>query len=257
MNRIPLENARVFNLGSRVVNNYLISRDDGCILIDTGYENGFRAFLRKLKNAGVSPGEIRYVFLTHAHDDHAGFLNRVLEITPAQVILHPKAVKGLKRGQNSFEGGCSGALAWFFCQVLALFGKGSHRYPPIREEFLSRLIPIDSPEFRALALPFSVIETPGHTSDHISALMGRVLFCGDAAMNGFPSRNRVIIWIDDLKQFKSSWEKILTLGADTICPAHGKPFPASDLRRFLPTLERVRLFPLTPRRKKGADARRD
>ena len=31
---------QIFNLGSRVVNNYLISTEVGYILIDTGYEGG-------------------------------------------------------------------------------------------------------------------------------------------------------------------------------------------------------------------------
>ncbi len=97
----------ICNLGSRVVNNYLISSDLGYILIDTGYDGSFPRFLKMLGKNGVDPKEIKFVFLTHAHDDHAGFLNEVLSATDAQVILHPKAVAGLKRGQNSFEGGCS------------------------------------------------------------------------------------------------------------------------------------------------------
>lgn len=111
------------------------------------------------------------MFLTHAHDDHDGFLNDVLAITDAKVILHPKAIEGLLKGQNSFEGGCSSRLAWLFCQVLALFGKGEHKYPPLKEEYRDRLITIDSAEFKELKLPFSVIETPGHTTDHIAMIM--------------------------------------------------------------------------------------
>ena len=105
----------ICNLGSRVVNNYLISSDLGYILIDTGYDGSFPRFLKMLRKNGVDPKEIRYVFLTHAHDDHAGFLNEVLAATDAQVLLHPGAVAGLKRGQNSFEGGCSSYPAWLFC----------------------------------------------------------------------------------------------------------------------------------------------
>ena len=185
----------IINLGTRVVNNYLISSEAGRILIDTGYAGGFAHFQKMLARHGVRPEEIRYVFLTHAHDDHAGFLNEVLAATGADVILHPGAVEGLKRGQNSFEGGCSSLLAWLFCQVLALFGHGEHRYPPIREEYLGRLIPIDSERFRDLDFPYEVLETPGHTSDHIALLVGDLLFCGDAAMNGFPSCRRTTIWI--------------------------------------------------------------
>ena len=235
---------KIRNLGNRAVNNWLIPGDDGYILIDTGYEKGFSRFLRKLKKAGIQPEEIRTVFLTHAHDDHAGFLNDVLAVTPAKVILHPKAVEKLKKGQNSFKGGCSGRPALFFCRILALLGKGEHRYPPIRDEYLDRLIPTDSETFRTMDLPFQVLETPGHTADHISLLKDGILFCGDAAMNGFPSRKRVIIWIEDLLQYRQSWEKILKAGPEKIFPAHGKPFPASDLDKYLPDLDRVRLYPL-------------
>ena len=117
------EEVMIYNLGNRVVNNYMIPLENGYMLIDTGYANGFRRFQKKLQKAKIDPKEIKYVFLTHAHDDHAGFLNEVLELTDAKVILHPKAIEVLRRGQNSFEGGCSGRLAYFFCMILKLLGK--------------------------------------------------------------------------------------------------------------------------------------
>ena len=129
----------VYNLGNRVVNNYLVSLDDGGYeLIDTGYSESYPAFRNRLEKTGVSLKEIKYIFLTHAHDDHAGFMNEVLAITNAKVILHPRAIEGLKKGQNSFEGGCSSRLAWLFCQILATFGKGEHKYPRLKEEYLDR-----------------------------------------------------------------------------------------------------------------------
>ena len=237
----------ICNLGSRVANNFLISSDAGYILIDTGYDGGFPRFLKKLEKNCVRPEEIRYVFLTHAHDDHAGFLNDVLAATGADVILHPRAVEGLKRGQNSFEGGCSSLSASLFCQVLALFGHGDHRYPPIREEFLNRLIPFDSPRFRDLGFPFEILETPGHTADHISLRAGDVLFCGDAAMNGFPSVRRTTIWIENLPQYRQSWERMLQTAPAMLYPGHGKPFKTPELRKYLSRLDRVRLYPLRER----------
>lgn len=232
----------IINHGTRVVNNYLVSTEIGYILIDTGYAGGFPHFMKQLRKHGIDPKEIRYVFLTHAHDDHAGFLNEVLAVTGAQVILHPKAIEGLKRGQNAFKGGCSSRLAWLFCQVLALFGHGDHRYPPIKEEYLDRLIPIDSDRFKALGFPYEVLETPGHTADHIALFVRDVLICGDAAMNGFPSRRRIIIWIEDLDQYRESWKRIMDAKPCMLYPGHGKPFQTGDLK--LLNLEGIRLYPL-------------
>lgn len=232
----------IINLGTRVVNNYLVSTEIGYILIDTGYAGGCPRFIKQLRKHGIDPNEIRYVFLTHAHDDHAGFLNEVLEVTGAQVILHPKAIEGLKRGQNSFRGGCSSRLAWLFCQVLALFGHGDHRYPVIHSVYLDRLIPIDSEGFIASQFHYVVLETLGHTADHIALLAEDVLFCGEAAMNGFPSRKRIIIWIEDLEQYRLSWKMIISAKPRILYPGHGKPFQTADLK--LLNLEGIRLYPL-------------
>ena len=233
----------IYNLGNRVVNNYLVSlgEEDGYVLIDTGYAESYGAFRKRLKKTGVSPKEIKYVFLTHAHDDHAGFLNDVLAITDAKVILHPMAVERLLKGQNPFIGGCSSRLAWLFCQILKLFGKGEHKYPPLKQEYLDRLVTIDSEQFKSLSLPFEVVETPGHTADHIALLKDGILFCGDAAMNNFPSIKRTSIWIENLEQYQHSWEKMIALNPQMIYPAHGKPFSTKDLRKYRPYLDKIKL----------------
>lgn len=245
----------ILNLGTRVVNNWLISSEAGLILIDTGYAGGFPRLRRRLEKNGIRPEEIRFFFLTHAHDDHAGFLNEVLAATDALVILHPKAIRGLQRGQNSFAGGCSSGLAWLFCQVLALLGHGAHKYPPIRQEYLDRLIPVDSERFRALGFPCEIVRTPGHTEDHIALLAGDVMFCGDAAMNGFPSRRRTIIWIENPAQYRQSWQTILVNAPRMLYPAHGKPFPAEDLKKHLASLDKIRLRSLHGRGKAGKPVR--
>ncbi|SHK90305.1 MBL fold metallo-hydrolase [Fibrobacter sp. UWB12] len=234
----------IYNIGNRVVNNYLFAIDEGYILIDTGYENGFARFQRNLKKLNIQPSEIKFIFLTHAHDDHAGFLNKVLAITNAKVILHPKAIERLKSGQNSFEGGCSSMLAYIFCKLFALFGKSGHKFPPIKDEYLNRLITTDSQEFRNLNLPIQAFETPGHTADHISLLKGGILFCGDAAMNGFPSIKRNIIWIENLQDYRKSWEKMIAFNPAKIYPSHGKPFDVNDLKRFIKSIDKIKLRPL-------------
>jgi glyoxylase-like metal-dependent hydrolase (beta-lactamase superfamily II) len=74
--------------------------------------------------------------------------------------------------------------------------------------------------------------------------MDGILFCGDAAMKYFPSIKRTIIWIEDLKSFKVSWEKIIALNPDAIYPGHGKPFKTEDLKKCLSHLDKVKLRPL-------------
>ena len=98
----------MLNAGSRIVNNWIYPIDNGYVLIDTGYERGFAHFKKQLAKMQIAPQQIRYIFLTHAHDDHAGYLNEILsECSDIQIVMSDKALERLYKGQNSFHGGCT------------------------------------------------------------------------------------------------------------------------------------------------------
>jgi len=242
--RKPAEE-RVINIGSRISNIYLVEMQEGYLLIDTGYREQFEKFGKALKKKGIALEDIKYVFITHVHGDHVGFLNQLLEKTDARVILHPESVERLKAGQNSFKGGCSSRLAWFFCQFMKLFGKGDHLFPPV--DAPDRYIPVtgETREEIEKMLYAKVVALPGHTKDSIGLLFdNELLFCGDAAMNGILSLNRVIIWIEDLEEYKASWNKMMSLDFRKVYPSHGRPFMKEDLEKYAERLDRIRLYPL-------------
>ena len=218
---------KIRNIGNRIMNTWIYPVEDGWAMIDTGYKNSYASVVKKLRGLLIQPEEIRYIFLTHAHDDHAGFLGEWMNKHPnTQVIAHEKAIDGLRRGQNSFAGGCSTLLAFLFCQLMALLGNGDHRYPRLSEERLAKIITLNSNHQEQLesALNGKILFTPGHTEDSISLLVDGNLFCGDAAMNGLPSSHKITIWVEDKAIFEKSWDVMLTSGVDKIYPAHGKPF---------------------------------
>ena len=238
---------KILNAGNRIMNTYVYTCKNGYVMIDTGYEHSLGDVEKRLHNRNIGLSDIKYVFLTHAHDDHAGFLNEMLGRNwDLKVIISDKAMAVLKRGQNSFQGGCSTFLAWAFCRSMWLFGKGNHKFPAIEDQYDDRFIKITKANKRALEelLQGKILFTPGHTSDSISLRVGNIVFCGDAAMNGFPSLRRVTIWIEDKDQFASSWDTLLTEDIDWIYPAHGRPFPKRDLCRFKNEISKIRLYKL-------------
>ena len=235
------------NAGDRIMNTWLYPIEGGWVMIDTGYENSCPKVLKRLNKLLIKPDEVRYLFLTHAHDDHAGFLEEWMTKHPqTQVIAHEGAIDGLRRGQNSFDGGCSTLFAFLFCQLMTLIGNGEHRYPSLTEEHLEKIITINQnimPEIEHV-LQGKILFTPGHTADSVSLLVDGNLFCGDAAMNGIPSSHRITIWVEDKNAFEHSWEQILASGANKLYPAHGNPFGTEELVKNKSRIQHLRLRPL-------------
>lgn len=237
----------ILNAGNRIMNTWLYPIEDGWVMIDTGYENSYRSVIRKLRKHRIKPEDIRHIFLTHAHDDHAGFLEEWMCKHPGtQIIAHEKAVEGLRKGQNSFDGGCSTLGAFLFCQLMALLGNGDHRYPRLSEEHLGRIVTVnaENPEQTETALKGKILFTPGHTADSVSLLVDGNLFCGDAAMNGIPSTHKITIWVEDTAAFEASWDRMLASHGKRIYPAHGKPFPPEALVQNKKFIADIRLRPL-------------
>lgn len=237
----------IYNAGNRVVNTYIYHTSEGYIMIDTGYEHSLKKVEKRANKQGVMLSKVKYVFLTHAHDDHAGFLNELLsKYSDIKVIAHDRAVPILLMGQNSFAGGCSGLMAFVFCKFMGLIGKGDHFFPAIDKRNIDRFIEITPQNLTNIEkiLHGKVLFTPGHTSDSISLKIGRKIFCGDAAMNGIPSIKRVTVWIENKNEFKNTWNKLIGEKADWIFPAHGKPFRREELKKYIDHISKVRLYSL-------------
>lgn len=237
----------IYNVGSRVMNTYIYQAAEGYVMIDTGYEHSLKNVERRASKQGIPLSGVKYVFLTHAHDDHAGFLNELLSKYPdVKVIISSQAMPVLLQGQNPFSGGCSGPAALLFCKLMGLIGNGKHLFPPIAERNMDRLIKITPQNLTNIeaALQGKILFTPGHTSDSISLKIGNKIFCGDAAMNGMPSLKRITIWIEDKNAFQNSWNALIDENADWIYPAHGKPFRREDLKKYINHISGIKLYKL-------------
>lgn len=237
----------VLNLGNRLVNCWAYPIENGYAIIDTGYKSNYKTFQKLLKKNHISPDEIKYCFLTHSHDDHTGFLVRLLALnSDMRVIIHCQALDVLRKGQNSF-GGCTNKSAYAYCKMLQLFGKGKHLFPPLTTELENRIIILDEININQLEciLGGKIIETIGHTKDSISLLLaGGYLFCGDVAMNGFPSKHNVSVWAEDEALYWQAWQKIISLKPTLIFPGHGQPFDYKCLERNLDFAKKIKIYSL-------------
>ena len=224
-------NLRIHNIGGYVVKNYLLETPIGWIAIDTGYPGGEGIFLKRFQE--LTPlDNLKYIFLTHAHDDHAGFLAALLSKTTAKVILNPMGIPALENGRSNEPPG-AGYSSW----PASLFSKfkKDFSFPPVKLGDRAVFVSSEADQvFKAMGLPLRILFLPGHTSESIGLFLEETceLFCGDAAMNAFISVARHTIWIEDAQEFGKSWDKMLALNPTKIYPFHGTPFPPKDLVRY-------------------------
>jgi len=68
----------------------LVENNGVKVLLDTGTDG--KVLLSNMRELGVSPGEIDYVFITHGHYDHTGGLRDFLKARgkPVKIIAHPE-----------------------------------------------------------------------------------------------------------------------------------------------------------------------
>ena len=71
-----------------------LETDEGPVLFDTGPESTFDTLTRELRKFGSDPRDVRHVFLSHIHFDHAGAAWRFAELG-ATIYVHPRGAPHL------------------------------------------------------------------------------------------------------------------------------------------------------------------
>lgn len=215
-----------------VTNCWLLPCAEGYLLIDTSYNDSYDRFLREMEKRKLDPGKIRYLLLTHHHEDHAGFAARLAADTGCRIIAHEKALKHLALGRSAdtmepLNRRTRAAYA-AFGHIRKLSG-----YPTVELSVNDLIIFGDNDTLLSeIGISGEILETPGHSADSISVLLeDGTLFAGDMAMNflkpcGLKYRP---IYAENYQEVEQSWEKVLGKGARMIYPAHGMPFPAERL----------------------------
>lgn len=230
-------NLKVLKL--KLTNCYLVGVGDQYLLVDTGYEYEWELFCSRLGEVGARLSDIGYVLLTHPHDDHCGLLNKIVEANSnVRVIVSHQAKNVLLSGKHQHTPG-AGYVNKRIALLLSIKGrfdkKWTHAFPPY--QIRAEDIPITGEtDFKEIGIDLRgrIIETPGHSSDHISVLFDDGdCIAGDAAANflQWAGTKYCVISVDNLTQYYQSWEKIISGKALRIFPAHGNPFMVEELKK--------------------------
>ncbi len=132
-----------------------LETSDGIALFDTGPESTFKNVTAALRDSGSEPEDVRHVFLSHIHFDHAGAAWRFAE-SGATVYVHPRGAAHLIDPTKLIES----ATRIFGDDMQRLWGRIGP-VPAKRVKILedNEIVQVPPFEIRAIA-------TPGHARHH-------------------------------------------------------------------------------------------
>ncbi len=222
----------IFSLKLGWTRCFLLKCTGGYLLIDTDYEKYYKLFEKKIARLGIATSDIKYLLLTHHHDDHAGFAAELVRRTGCRVIAHRNAVSALEEGKSEETIKPVNRRIQIVMTFYMLVHK-EFKFPPVRLAEKDILIEGDNDSLlKGIGIDGVILHTPGHTRDSISVLLSDgSAFVGDAAMNflRWTGVGHRPIYIEDINTVYESWRKLRERGARVIYPAHGRPFSATKL----------------------------
>ena len=213
------------------MNQCYIIQDQGTIMIDGGFPGRARIFEKALAEIAINPSDIQLVILTHGHFDHVGSAKHIRDLTGARIAMHRADKEQLEKDRMTWP---LGVTAWgkisraLFKPVMSLL---RYEVPPV-----DVILGDDGLSLGEYGIPGKVVCTPGHSPGSVSVLLDTgEAFVGCMAQNSVPFclRPSLPIYADDIEQVKKSWQLLISEGARTIYPGHGRPFSIEAIQGVL------------------------
>lgn len=197
--------------GLRGSNAYLVSDQEGLILIDTGMPGNAQKIIDYVNSINRKPSEITRIVLTHCHMDHVGSVQELKGLTNAKVAIHREDAPFLT-GEKSLPSP-KGAVGVAF-KAFSPFVKTKPVQPDILLEEGDRVGGM------------TVVHTPGHTPGSIALYdpEKKLIFIGDTMryqngkLTGPPEQ-----FTPDMSEALRSIKKISLMEFDVMLSGHGDP----------------------------------
>jgi glyoxylase-like metal-dependent hydrolase (beta-lactamase superfamily II) len=152
---------------------YLIVENGRGAFVDCGTNHSLPRLLAALGQAGLEPGDVDWLILTHVHLDHAGGAGALMAALPsARLLVHPRGARHMVDPSQLWAG------------ASAVYGEA------VMETSYGRLLPVpaarvvEAPDGHAVELAgrrLLCLDTPGHARHHLAVYdeRSRSCFTGD------------------------------------------------------------------------------
>lgn len=201
---------------------YLIADGDEAAFVDNNTCHAVPRLLETLKHADLSPGQVRYLIVTHVHLDHAGGTSALADACPdATILAHPRAARHIVDPSK------------LVASASAVYGKERFErlYGVIEPVAASRVQEMEDGERLALGRrTLEFLHTRGHANHHFCIADDRsaAVFTGDAFGLHYPDLQRPGTFAFpstsptdfDAELARRSIRRIVELSPDVVYPPH-------------------------------------
>lgn len=210
-------------------NTFLITTDEGCVIVDTGLAPVGAAHKRLLGPLVETP--VKFIVLTHGHPDHRQGIDLWRE-EGTEVIAH-KNYPELRHYQERLAG------AFYrrnFAQYYPMVPKSAPPSSPgnFGAEIEATILIGDEYRFTLGGIEFVCFHAPGETDDQINLWIPEkgIVFVGDNYYDSFPN-------IYTLRGGKTRYaldyvqaaDRVMDLDPDIVLPSHGLPLKGKETIR--------------------------
>ncbi len=214
----------------RSSNIYLCVADDGLTLVDAGMPGMQDDLFAEIDRLGYQPDDLKQILVTHADIDHVGGLAAIQATSGAKVIAGAETADLLHKGKSPEH------LPW----LMQLFVNAFVRYKKVAQTVIQI---VDDGDIVSGWGDLQVINTPGHTLDHISfySQSTGVLFAGDALSTRDDRLQRSpprITADEDLAN--QSAIKLLEIAPTLFACGHGRPRQEHDMGELMQLFNQLR-----------------
>jgi glyoxylase-like metal-dependent hydrolase (beta-lactamase superfamily II) len=213
-------------LGEPIVSCYLLEEAGEVTIIDAGVPAYYSDLAAELAAMGRTIEDVRALVLTHGHEDHIGFAERLRVEHAVPASIH-ELDRALARGEagNPSAGMGERRLRSLLHYMLWLMRRGA-----MRTRALTEVSTFDPGTTLDVPGALRVIHTPGHTHGSVTfhAPAHDALFVGDALATDAVITERhgpqICPFAADPDEALASLASIEELEAHWLLPGHGEPW---------------------------------
>jgi hydroxyacylglutathione hydrolase len=206
------------------VQAYLIKEGDSLILVDAGMPRREKTILQSIRQIG---GELRLIFITHAHLDHYGSAAALQRLSRAPVAIHRADAEDMTLGKSSVAN--TRRRGNLMRLMLPIFQR-MMKPQPCRADILLN----GNEDLAEFGFHAHVISTPGHSPGSCSLVTADgTAFVGDllTVAGGKASIQRFNA--QDWAQVCQSTRKLADMGIEQCYTGHGnRPITRGELAKL-------------------------